>query len=54
MIDIIKLVQDIRENGRTNYSIQLTLQTEDHYRSMIFSLPSHSDASRRLKVTLIT
>ena len=53
-IDITNLVRDMRNEGQSNFGIQLILQTESRYRLMVFCSPTHPDVTRRPKLTLVT
>lgn len=50
-IDVSNLIQDIVSSGN-NYGFILRLQTESHYRSLIFASNHHSDTTKRPRLSI--
>ena len=51
-IDITPLIQEIINNKTTSYGMMLMLQTEEYYRSVIFSSSDHTDATKHPKLVV--
>lgn len=51
-IDLKTLVQDIIDNPGAGFGFQISLATEQHYRSLIFGSSEHPDSSKRPRLTI--